>query len=265
MGTITISPGRSSAAGEPAGVPAVATRLRPPIVKPRNRLPASPMNIRAGWKLCSRNPAQAPATAAERRAASTAPMLTKSSAWASAAMAATPAARPSMLSSRLNALVSATSHSSESSTSHQTMPVTGSRRPVETTAAATRSCAVSFVCGLRGRRSSVSPTRTQAAPPATTTRSGEAAPSAGAIAAHAPSASARPPNSGIVRRCHRSSRGRATAPSRCASGAQRNAARAATTAAPRAVTTRSTGGVMSSGNSSRSQRRVRRAGDSAAG
>ena len=201
------------------------------------------MKIDAGLKLYSRKPAQAPPDRGRRaRASSCRPDAAKSAAIASAAIAATPAARPSMLSSRLKALVEPTSHRMASSVSSQTMPVTGSRSPKDTATAAMTSWAVSFVCGLKraqvveqaehdtrgsadretGERRRRCPADTR--PPA------------------APAAMARPPISGIGRRCQRSPRGRATSPRRRASGAQRNAAAAVSIAAASAVTTRSTVG-----------------------
>ncbi|HEY6275003.1 MAG TPA: hypothetical protein VIX86_01605 [Streptosporangiaceae bacterium] len=78
------------------------------IMNPMKSDPASPMKMRAGGQLWTRNPAQPP-----DRARSSSPMLARPVPKASAARAALvtmamPAAAPSVLSSRLNELVIAT-------------------------------------------------------------------------------------------------------------------------------------------------------------
>ena len=50
--------------------------LQAPIVKPRNRLPLSPMKTRAGWKLKSRKPHRLPSRASMKRTMIVSPLRT---------------------------------------------------------------------------------------------------------------------------------------------------------------------------------------------
>ncbi len=211
-------------------------------MKPRQRLPASPMKMVAGAKLWTRKPAQAPPMATASSARSIRPEPAKTNASARPAIPATPAARPSMLSIMFSAVDSATSHRIAISVSAQTTPLTGRRSPLDTATVAMTSWAVSLVCGLNGRRSSSRPSTTQAAPPMTSPRTGGDRWPAGTRPMAAPAATARPPSIGTGRRCHRSPRGRATTPSWCASGAHSHVAAAVTSAAASAVTIRITVG-----------------------
>ena len=92
------------------------------ISRPRNIAPASPMMIRAGLKLCGRNPAQIPTVTAHTSGAmfdpSSSPALNNRSAYrkiAAPAMSTIPAARPSSPSMRLIALAITTTVSTVTS------------------------------------------------------------------------------------------------------------------------------------------------------
>jgi hypothetical protein len=67
-GTSRISTGSSSTATVPRLYGDGPTTLRPPTIRPMNRLPVSPMNTDAGWKLNTRKPASAPASVAASHA-----------------------------------------------------------------------------------------------------------------------------------------------------------------------------------------------------
>ena len=80
------------------------------IIKPTNRLPQSPINILAGWKLKNRNPVKAPDRASITTARTTLPCHRASIAITAQAIPDIPAARPSKPSMRLMALVTPTIH-----------------------------------------------------------------------------------------------------------------------------------------------------------
>jgi hypothetical protein len=83
-------------------------------VKPRTSAPESPMKIRAGKKLCRRKPMHAPATTAERMAASVLPSESARIANVRPAIAHTPDARPSIPSRKLTMFMTATIHTTVS-------------------------------------------------------------------------------------------------------------------------------------------------------
>ena len=77
-------------------------------VKPSTSAPESPMKMRAGKKLWRRNPMHAPATTAERIAASILPSESASIAKVRPAIAQTPDASPSSPSRKLTMFITAT-------------------------------------------------------------------------------------------------------------------------------------------------------------
>ena len=77
-------------------------------VKPSTSAPESPMKIRAGKKLCRRKPMHAPATIAERIAASAFPSESASTENVTPAIPHTPAASPSSPSRKLTMFITAT-------------------------------------------------------------------------------------------------------------------------------------------------------------
>ena len=83
-------------------------------MKPRNRLPLSPMKIFAGLKLKIRKPPAAPAIAAATPVPAMPPEISEKPASTMAAMQEIPAESPSMLSSRLTALVIPMTHTNVS-------------------------------------------------------------------------------------------------------------------------------------------------------
>ncbi len=129
-----------------------------------------------------------------------------------------PADSPSMLSSRLKALVTPTSQARVISWSSADTSVMVRRTPPATTAAVMTSCARNLTCGRSGLKSSSRPTPASTVAPMTSIQADpDMGGSSGTTARTAP-VIARPPMSGMVPRCQRSSLGVATAPTILASG-----------------------------------------------
>ena len=106
IGTASTSSGRNSTTVDAVfSSPATDTDAS---VNPSTSAPESPMKIRAGKKLCRRKPTQAPATIADRTAASTLPSESAITAKVTPAMAQTPDASPSMPSRKLTMFMTAT-------------------------------------------------------------------------------------------------------------------------------------------------------------
>ena len=253
-GTATIASGTNSTETRLAEARLGAVTTRPANAAPRNRLPASPMKMDAGWKLYRKNPIVAPVSDHATEACTHAPSRANASPRKKDAIAPTPAATPSSPSSRLNALVSATNQNNVTTTLPAYHGVTGRTAPRLSSVTPASSWSRNLSCGRMCPRSSVSPTTSMKIALAARPSAGPAAARSGRTAQPSPTSSvavarpaavatamAMPPSSGVGGFGQRSDDGCVTAPTRSASArAARVSARAASRDVPTIATAATT-------------------------
>ena len=238
VSTVATNVNRKSSARRSTGLPDTGIdTAAEAITNPMNIEPVSPMNIRAGAQLCTRNPRQPADSATSNSARPVRPAREAAAARSVQPPTAVIAAAPSMLSSRLKEFVSTTIHAAVSTGSAQP-PNTSIRQPQATTPAAARhSTVIRYSLGT-GLTSSTRPTSAISRPAArrATSRRSQCGTKAAAEAA-VPAAIATPPRYGVGRRCAFRMPGRSTSPHRGAHRHSASLSTSASTSAPVAAPT----------------------------
>src|SRR6266853_576139 len=145
---------------------------RPASTEPRNKLPASPIKMLAGWKLYRRKPSEAPVKDHATDACPQAPCFANVSPKKNDATPPTPTATPSKPSSKLKAFVSATKKNRVTSTLAPYQFVKGKIAPRLTRITPASNCQRNFDCARNFTRSSTSPTKNINAALSATPRAG---------------------------------------------------------------------------------------------
>ena len=169
-GTASTSTGARSP-GQSYG-PWASRATSPASANPRNRLPTSPIKMRALGKLWGRNPRQAPASASAGTHTSGCPPSQPNPASARPAMAASPQARPSMPSSRFMALEDPTRKNNVSPRARPVAGMVPKRTPSPAAMAAPANSHRSLCSGEICLASSNSPAPATTAAPASSPSSG---------------------------------------------------------------------------------------------
>ena len=181
------------------------------------------MKMRAGKKLCRRKPMHAPATTAERIAASVFPSDSARIANVRPAIAQTPDARPSIPSRKLTMFITATIQTIVSviptEAGRSTTPTNGNVKwsihtPDAQAIAAAAICPASFGRGSSPRKSSIAPTTHATAAPSRIPRISRSSDRNASDGTRIPRKIASPPSRGIGRLFSLRSPGRSTTPSR---------------------------------------------------